>query len=346
MISFRLNRAGLWFILVLMPLTALTIESSDHFREGHFVNPHAEQRHGGFWMFLKWRMGWLEEKDAVVSVPNDFSYPTTREVLDSTRPRVTWVGHDSFLIQIDSHAFVTDPIWSERCSPVSWAGPKRLTPPGLAFEQLPPIQFGVISHNHYDHLDLPTLKRFGSEVVWLVPLGLKKLLKGAGIPNVVELDWWQSQEVLPGIKVTAVPAQHFSSRSFWDRNETLWTGWMIDVETKTQKRRIYFAGDTGYNAETFKEIGSKLGGVDLSLIPIGGYLPRKIMKSMHVNPEEALSIHQDLKSKLSIGMHWNTFRLTDENQNQPPYDLFLAMKKCGEPFDKFLVLTIGETVNF
>lgn len=255
---------------------------------------------------------------------------------------LTWIGHDSFLVQRQGLNLLTDPHLTARASPLGWAGPARMMPPGLTFEQLPEIDAVLISHNHYDHLDEGTVlelhrRQPGKPPRFFVPLGLKAWFAARGITNVVELDWWDSVE-WQGVKFHAVPVQHFSSRGPFDRNATLWCGWVA----QWPEFSLFFAGDTGYSKD-FQDIGTRFGGFDLSLIPIGAYDPRWFMRAMHVNPEEAVQIHQDVRSRRSIGMHWGTFVLTMEDPAEPPQRLAAAVRSAGLPPDSFTVMQHGET---
>ncbi|MFH1124481.1 MAG: MBL fold metallo-hydrolase [Pseudomonadota bacterium] len=223
------------------------------------------------------------------------------------------MGHATFLIQIDGVNILTDPIWSERCSPVSWAGPKRYTGAGIRFEDLPPIDVVLVSHNHYDHLDLPTLKRLAEKGAprSIVPLGNLDLIKGTGIPHTDELDWWQSVRLSPDVTVTLVPAQHFSSRTLWDRNKTLWGGFVVSGPSGN----VYHAGDTGYGPH-FQEIARRFSSIRVALLPIAPFRPRQAKEpiherysSVHMGPAEAVQAHLDLGAQLSIAAHFQVFQL-------------------------------------
>jgi N-acyl-phosphatidylethanolamine-hydrolysing phospholipase D len=258
-----------------------------------------------------------------------------------TRPTLTWIGHSSFLIQIGGLNLLTDPHFTRRASPLRWAGPERLTAPGLTLKDLPPIDAVLVSHNHYDHLDETTVRwlvRHHPQAIFFVPLGLRRWLLRRRAHRIVELDWWQNHTDASGLCVTAVPAQHFSGRTLRDANRTLWCGFIAEVAG----RRIYFAGDSGYSKD-FADIGARFAPVDLALIPIGAYEPRWFMRAMHVNPEEAVMIHRDVGARQSVAMHWGTFRLTEEDLDEPPRFLAQALDTAGIPRERFWVMKHGET---
>ena len=328
------------------PATARA-EPPSHHQEGGYRNltPHDEH---GFFDLMRWRFGGGPKDPQVVppgSLPA-FVPPVVAPDLNSINHpmpdaiQVTWIGHASFLIQTGGLNILTDPMFSERASPVSFAGPKRLAPPGMALEDLPKIDAVIISHNHYDHLDADSVMALGNAPRYFVPLGFAPWFAERGITNVQELDWWASAE-LGGLMFHAAPAQHFSSRTPFDRNEVLWAGWVIE----TPAGKIYFSGCTGY-APLFEEIGKRLGPIRLSFIPVGGYSPRWFMKTMHVDPPEAVRIHQDVRSEQSVGMHWATFKLTDEHLSEPPVYLRRALQDAGIDEDRFIVMKIGETRVF
>ena len=228
---------------------------------------------------------------------------------------MTFVNHATTLIQMDGVNVLTDPIWSERCSPVSFAGPRRVVPPGLRLDQLPPIDVVLISHNHYDHLDLPTLRRVVEEhrPRILVPVGNRTLLDRAGVRGAEELAWWQSADVRDGaVRVSAVPAQHFAGRGFFDRDRALWAGFVISGPAGS----AYFAGDTGFGPH-FGEIRDRFGPPRLAILPIGAYRPEWFMSRVHASPDEALRAHRILGAKTSVGIHFGTFRLADDGQDEP-----------------------------
>ena len=252
------------------------------------------------------------------------------------KPTVTWLGHSTVLIQYRGISVLTDPIFSNRASPVSFAGPKRVTKPAVTIAQLPPIDFVVISHNHYDHLDISSVKQLGNKPTWLVPLRNKQWFTAIGIENVVEFDWWDEYRH-DAVKVTATPSQHWTARTLFDRDKVLWAAWSFQIDDF----KFWFAGDTGYNDIQFKQIGEKLGPFDLGIIPIGGYEPRWFMKDVHVNPEEAVEIHRDVRSRFSVGVHWGTFPLTAEPIDQPPQRLREATRDLQD--SEFVPLAVGES---
>jgi N-acyl-phosphatidylethanolamine-hydrolysing phospholipase D len=256
------------------------------------------------------------------------------------RIQITWVGHSTFLIQMEGVNILTDPIFNDRSSPFSIGGIRRLVPPGLKLEDLPPIHGVMISHNHYDHLDKHSVERLGNKPTYFVPLGVGQWVKKRTVENVVELDWWQASSST-GLEFYSVPVQHFSGRTPFDRNKTLWSGWIIEGKTG----KIFFAGDTGYSP-VFKEIGERFGPMRISIIPIGAYRPRWFMKPVHVDPPEAVQIHRDMNSRQSIASHWGTFKLSDEPIGEPPRYLEKALKDAGLDEKKFVVMKFGETLSF
>lgn len=227
---------------------------------------------------------------------------------------VTWVGHATLLVQLDGVNLLTDPAWSKRLGPLSGTvGVARFTPPGIPFEDLPPIDVVLISHDHYDHLDEPTVRRLAQSFnpLFVVPLGIKAWLADRGITNVTELDWSESVKV-KGLEIVCAPAQHGSGRTLTDNGLRLWASWAV-----IGSKRFYFAGDTGY-ASHFEMIGHALGPFDLVALPIGSYTPRIIAKPVHISPEEALQASRDLQAGNFIGIHWGTFELAREPYDEPP----------------------------
>ncbi len=264
--------------------------------------------------------------------------------------RITWVGHATFLIQLPGLNLLTDPIWSDRPSPVPFGTRTRFVPAVPALEALPPIHGVLLSHDHYDHLDRSTVlalhRRFGPDLRWYAPLGFDRWLGGLGIVNAAALDWWEEAPAPGGrFTLTATPARHWCRRAPWDTNRRLWSGWAITpARPGAAGPRIYFTGDTAY-VPIFEEIGRRLGPFDASMIPIGAYEPRWFMKASHVNPEEAVRIWRELGgSGAFVPMHWGTFRLTFEDPLEPPERLRAAWSEQGLPADALEVLRHGETL--
>jgi len=313
-----------------------------HHTADGFRNPHVEPQKRGFFRYLKMRyFGGEDYADYQASAGKVRPVEPDRRQIHhpGNLPQVTWIGHATLLIQYRGRTILTDPMFSDRASPVTFAGPKRVNPPALNIGDLPAIDYIVISHSHYDHLDLASVRQIGSGPLWLVPLGLKKWLTDNGIAeaSVVELDWWESWQT-NGVTVTATPAQHWSARSLWDRNETLWASWMFQVGDFT----AWYSGDTGYNPYQFKEIGSRFPAIDLALISIGAYEPRWFMKDMHINPAEAVQIHQDIGARYSLAVQWGTFPLTAEPIDDPPAKLRQALGEKNISPARFEILHIGE----
>ena len=255
-------------------------------------------------------------------------------------PTVTWLGHASVLVQMDHVTFVTDPIWSTTASPLPYLGPRRFVPPPISLEDLPRIDFVLISHDHYDHLDLPTLRRLAARRArFVVPLRIGALLREAGIDGaaIEELDWWQVYRS-GDLAIHCVPSQHWSGRGLTDTNKTLWAGWVVAGPT----RRFYFAGDTGY-FDGFREIGRRLGPFEMAAIPIGAYEPVAMMQPVHLNPEEAVRAAVDAGVRTVVGIHYGTFDLTDEPLDEPPRRFHAAAGAAGVDPARLWTLAVGET---
>lgn len=253
---------------------------------------------------------------------------------------ITFINHATFLIQVNGFKILTDPIWSDRASPFNWIGPNRMRPPGVKFDDLPGIDAVLISHNHYDHLDLPTVRRLKEtfDPQFIVPLGVGAFLKQNGISKIVELDWWQQFILGEDLNISSVPAQHFSGRGLTDRDKTLWSGYVIENDAGN----VYFAGDTGYDG-FFPEIDERFGPIETALIPIGAYRPRWFMEPIHVDPEQAVQIHLDVQARQSIGIHFGTFPLADDGMTEPLEDLQSAKEKFNIPSGEFTTLKEGQT---
>jgi N-acyl-phosphatidylethanolamine-hydrolysing phospholipase D len=257
------------------------------------------------------------------------------------KPTLTWVGHSTFLIQLDGVNILTDPHWGDRASPVKFAGPKRMVKPGLRFEDLPPIDAVVISHDHYDHLDIGTVTRLAREHAprFFVPLGVKQWLEDQGITNAMELDWWDST-IFRGLTFVCTPAQHSSGRGLRDQNMRLWSSWVIGGRAK----RLFFAGDTGYYGG-LREIGGQLGPFDVAALPVGGYSSYRTRHPNHLNPEEALTVFQEIHARRMVPMHWGTFDMNREPFREPPDRLRREATRRGIEAG-LAVLSPGETLHW
>jgi len=311
-----------------------------HTPEG-FRNNYEDSRPGNFWkwMWERWRNG---RPDPMTGYQPQVVRPDLARLrANGAHPSVTWIGHATLLVRIGGQNVLTDPQFSERASPLSFMGPRRAVPPAIPLADLPHIDVVVVSHNHYDHLDRDSLvglnAQAGGPPLFLVPLGLKPWLAEQGISNAVELDWWRHHDHR-GLRLYLLPVQHWSARTPFDRNETLWGGWLVDHPTF----RFFFCGDSGYSPD-FKDIAARFAPIDLAAIPIGSYEPRWFMRTMHANPEEAVRIHQDLKARHSLGMHWGTFPLTDEPLAEPPRKLAEALAQADVSPQRFFLLKFGET---
>lgn len=284
-----------------------------------------------------WQSLW-DESAWPVSLPNPEPSAIPDRVEDGIR--ATYINHATILVQVDGLNILTDPIWSERASPVTFAGPKRIRPPGIAISDLPEIDLILISHNHYDHLDTETLRQIRQqqeeEPVIVSGLGNAALLRSLGYEHATELDWSHSMSV-ENATVHFVECQHRSARGVFDQMRTLWGSFVVE----TSEGNIYFAGDTGYSPH-FKEQGERFGSFALSILPIGAYEPRWFMKDIHLNPAEAVQAHIDLHSEQSLGMHFGVFQLTWEPFDQPLIDLNAALKANRIDARRFWALEPGQ----
>ncbi|MBL7544481.1 MAG: MBL fold metallo-hydrolase [Bdellovibrionaceae bacterium] len=313
---------------------------SNHFNGEHFYNP-VDHKDKSLWDVLKWQ--WTRvSKDWPKTLQNEVT-PQLPQKLNKGQFALTFINHASFLVQVQTSQkminILTDPVFSERTSPLSFIGPKRVRPPGIEIDKLPPIDIVLISHNHYDHMDFESLKILNEKFspLFIVPLENAHYLKFSKKPRIQEKDWNEFVD-LPewGLKVHVLRAHHWSRRSLTDTNKALWCSFMIETKDNT----IYFAGDTGYK-DHFREIKSKFPKISLALLPIGAYEPRWFMKDAHMNPDDAIKAHIDLSPTLSVGIHFGTFPLTDEGIDDPVLDLEKA--KSVEKIDNFIVLKEGQT---
>jgi N-acyl-phosphatidylethanolamine-hydrolysing phospholipase D len=329
---------------------------SHHHPPGGFRNPWPDAAPADAKEVLRWQAERRRNPRAPNPPPGHFpratpSFATPRATPDQIT--ATWVGHSTVLLQIGGLNVLTDPMWSNRASPLWFMGPKRLTPPGVDFDALPPIDVVLQSHNHYDHLDSRTVRRIARrfpDARWFAPLGLSPTLRRWGVRDVVERDWWQTVEhrakgAGPPVTIGCAPAQHFSARTLRDRNRTLWCGWTIEAAG----RRVYFAGDTGLHPE-FATVGERYGPFDVVLLPVGAYEPRWFMRRVHMNPEDALEAYKalcgpyaDVPSPTLLAIHWGTFRLTDEPAEEPPARITALWRDAGLGVDRLWVLAHGET---
>lgn len=314
-----------------------------------FQNPYIKNLRRGLLDVILWQIGHYDDILPKSVPPEDFRYPMPASELDPSKPCVTWINHCTFFIEIEGVRILTDPIWSKRCSPVQFLGPKRTHEAPIALSELPKIDIVLISHNHYDHLDQATVRKLQSqfpEIEWIVPTGVKSWFTKRKILNVRELRWWENtlfktkrgNEIL----ITSVPCQHYSGRGIFDVNRSLWMGFVLEFG----KKSLYFVGDTAYNPYDFKQIGKKFPHIDLCLCPIGTYRPGRFMRTVHSSPSDAVNIHRDVNAKLSLGMHWKTFQLASESIDQPPFDLYFEMKKYKLDPLHFLAIEPGVCVNW
>ena len=330
--------ALLLFAFSAVALAQAPRQGTDGFRNNY---PHPDKP-----SFLAWQ--WERLRDGLPQPPpggwNLPAMQTDPGALGApgNNPSVTWVGHATMLVRLAGKNMLFDPIFSERASPVGFAGPRRIVPLPIDIPQLPRIDVVMISHNHYDHLDAESIKRLAAmpqgSPRFLVPLGLKAWFAELGITRVDEYDWWQDTRE-DALKITFVPVQHWSKRRLNDTNQTLWGGWVVEGEGL----RLIHTGDTGYSRD-FQDIGARLGPFDMAFIPIGAYAPRWFMKIMHIDVPEAVQVRADLRARRAIGMHWGTFEsLADEPLDEPPAELARRRTERGLSQSDFDVMMIGET---
>jgi L-ascorbate metabolism protein UlaG (beta-lactamase superfamily) len=344
----HLPRLVAWLLAALPLLGCATgapvvdADRTHHTSEG-FRNRYPHALKGSFWQWKleQWRTGVPRTPEGGwhfdVAQP-DVAFLRANRSVDT----LTWIGHASFLLQQGGLNILIDPQLSERASPVAFAGPKRVVPPALDFADLPRIDVVLVSHNHYDHMDAPTLERLaaqpGGPPQYFAGLGLQSWFESHGMTTVHELDWWDHR-VVNGVTFTFVPVQHWSKRTPWDANQTLWGGWVVE----SQGYRFLHAGDAGYSRD-FADIRAHFGTIDLAALPIGGYAPRWFMQVNHVDPDEAVQAYRDLGARYAVGMHWGTFAdLTDEPLDEPPKRLAEALRREGIAPQRFFVMQHGET---
>jgi N-acyl-phosphatidylethanolamine-hydrolysing phospholipase D len=320
-----------------------------HRPQGGFRNPWPRAEQHGFGDFLKWVIDRRRNPRRPDPDPSAFARVAPQFVAPRSVPEeltLTWVGHTSFLIQIGGRNVLIDPVWSERASPVQFAGPKRWVPPAVDFDALPPVDIVMLSHDHYDHLDARTISRIAARypaVIWFAPLGVGGFLRQRGARDVVERDWWQEADAGP-LHFTCVPAQHFSGRTLGRRDRSLWCGWTIRSEHHT----VFFGGDTALHPE-FGTIASRCGPFDLAILPIGAYEPRWFMGSVHMNPEDCMKAVSELNASQPAqevtlaAAHWGTFKLTDEPMDEPPERMRSAWRAGSLDASRLWIMRHGET---
>lgn len=312
--------------------------TTDHFDGTHFRAPEPLPNKT-FWSVLKWRL-----KSDRATWDNWVDYDRGIKPVDRVPGqtiKATFINHSTFLLQTADLNILTDPIWSERASPFSFMGPKRVHAPGVDFDQLPKIDVVLISHSHYDHLDIPTIKNLikAHDPLFIVPLGVDTIIhNNIKKARTKAVDWNNNVEIGHGVTVTAEPVLHWSARKPFNRNKTLWASYAL----VTPGGNIYFAGDTGYGSgKVFRDIGEKYGSFTLALLPIGAYAPRWFMAPSHINPDEAVMIYHDIHAKHAIGMHFGTFQLTDEGMDDPVKELAKSIARSDITTNDFETLKPG-----
>jgi len=342
----------IWFLALLLLIVAGVVATgyvlsapryrgprSDHFDGRRFGNAGGARARGLGGVF-RWMLGRRRGPWPAGEALSPGPPPPERVVGDALR--ITFVNHTTFLIQTEGLNILTDPVWSRRVSPFRFAGPERRRPPGLRFRDLPPIDMVLLSHNHYDHLDLSTLRRlaYGHRPRIATPLGVRQYLEEKGISGATDMDWGKVLPVHERLKIACVPAQHFSGRGLFDRDATLWCGYVLVLPGGN----VYFAGDTGYGP-IFAPIGTQYGPMRLAILPIGAYKPEWFMAPIHVSPAQAVQIHLDVRAAQSIAGHFGTFQLADDGKTDPPEDLRRALREKNLPESAFIVPEEGKGID-
>ena len=324
--------------------------TSNRTTDGGFHNPWPGSRPRGLRDLLRWRRE--RGRQSLAPTPPRGTFPVSAPSISHPRGgthdyTATWIGHSTVFLQVGGINVVTDPVFSQRAFPVQWMGPRRVMDPAVSIDALPPLDVVLLSHNHYDHLDRPAVKelaRSHPRTTWIVPLGVGRYIRRWGVREIVELDWWQ-ETALGALRVTATPARHFSGRRLGDRNRSLWCGFAFEVNG----HRAWFAGDTAHHPD-FGEIGARCGPFDFVMIPIGAYDPRWFMGAVHVDAEEAVQIYRDVTAPhvgapwpLMLGIHWGTFRLTDEPMEEPPRRALARWRAIGLDERRLWIARFGET---
>lgn len=354
---FRIGVYGAAGLVIFLWLASFVVEQTicrggswdgpvtDHFNGKRFFNPEADDEPHNISYFW-W--GLTRKRGPYVTVQENRDKPQLAREVDLAQWEATLVNHSTFLLRVHDINILTDPVWSDRVSPVDCAGPRRYRPAGIDWEALPKIDVVLITHDHYDHLDLATLKKLYDRFFpqFYVPLGNKEFLEKAGINNVVELDWWEEAMFSAekgNLKVTMTPARHFSARYRTDsaRNKTLWAGYYLESSDGV---KLYFAGDSAWT-KFFGEIQSRLGSPHAAFLPIGAYKPEGLISRAHMTPGQAVQAFKALKPKKGIAMHFGTWQLADEGYEETLSDFRNALKVQGVAEEEFVTPDNGRTLR-